>query len=147
MKPALLLLGIIIFYSCKTETPPDPKDAMKRYERLLLEMKADSISQMFTKDAITSHGSNKPVIGRDSIYAFLASFAKQDVIVLTNKDEIKSSAVSSDSAVLNGTYAQTVFVNHRDTVHVQGLFTARMIREKNEWLFTSMHTESINPGN
>jgi hypothetical protein len=46
----------------------------KKYERLVLEMKADSILQLFTTDAEIGHEDQQPLKGRDSIYSFLSSF-------------------------------------------------------------------------
>jgi hypothetical protein len=89
-KPLCVLAGFTaIFYSCASNpTKESPEDVIKKYERLVLEMKADSISQLFTTDAEIGHEDQKPVKGRDSIYSFLSSF--KNVHVINNRDEIVS---------------------------------------------------------
>ena len=106
-----------ILYSCARnsakETPPD---VIKKYERLVLEMKADSISQLFTTDAEIGHEDQPVVKGRDSIYSFLSSF--KNIRVINNHDEIVSSSIKNDSAIVNGNYKQTVVISGKDTVNV-----------------------------
>ena len=112
----------------------------KKYERLVLEMKADSISQLFTTDAEIGHEDQPPLKGRDSIYSFLSSF--KNVRVVNNRDEIVSSPIKNDSATVNGSYSQTVIVSGKDTMNVAGKFTATMIRDKNTSLISKMKTRS-----
>jgi ketosteroid isomerase-like protein len=119
-----------------------PQSVMKRYERLVLEMNADSISQLFTNDAEVGHANQKPVKGRDSIYAFLSSF--KNVRVITNVDSISNISIKNDSAIVDGKYKQSVVLQNKDTVHVAGKFTANMVRDKNKnWLISKMHTQSL----
>jgi len=104
-------------------------------------MKADSIAQLFTTYAEIGHGDQPPIKGRDSIYSFLSSF--KNVRVLSNRDNIISSAIRNDSATVNGTYTQTVIVSEKDTVNVAGKFTATMVRDKiKNWLIAKMRTRS-----
>ncbi len=134
-----ILLGIA--YSCsETKSTTSPEDVIKKYERLVLEMKADSISQLFTTDAEIGHEDQPPVKGRDSIYSFLSSF--KNVRVISNRDEIASSSIRDDSATVNGSYTQTVIVSGKDTVNVAGRFTATMVRENKNWLISKMKTRS-----
>ena len=131
-----------ILYSCarnsSKETPPD---VIKKYERLVLEMKADSISQLFTTDAEIGHEDQPVVKGRDSIYSFLSSF--KNIRVISNRDEIVSSSIKNDSAIVNGKYKQTVVVSGKDTINVAGIFTATLIRDKDKnWLISKMKTRS-----
>jgi len=100
---------------------------IKKYERLVLEMKADSIAQLFTTDAEIGHEDQPPVRGRDSIYSFLSSF--KNVRVVDNHDQVVSSFITDDSAIVNGNYTQRVIVSGKDTVNVAGKFTANMIRD------------------
>src|SRR5215831_6893524 len=87
--------------SCSDKASGDtPQRVMKRYERLVLEMKADSISQLFTNDAEVGHGNQTPIKGRDSIYAFLSSF--KNVRVISNADSISNVTVKKDSAIVEG---------------------------------------------
>jgi len=137
-----IAVSMLIICSCsETSTKETPQEIIKKYERLVLEMKADSISQLFTADAEIGH-ENQPVIkGRDSIYAFLSSFT--NVQVINNRDEIVSSSIKDNSAIVNGDYKQTVIVSGKDTVNVGGKFTATMTRDKNKnWLISQMKTRS-----
>ena len=70
-KPFYMLAISICVYSCsETSVKTSPQDVIKNYERLVLEMKADSIAQLFTTDAEIGHEDQSPVKGRDSIYSF-----------------------------------------------------------------------------
>ena len=143
IKPLCVLAGFTAtFYSCASNTTKEsPEDVIKKYERLVLDMKADSISQLFTTDAEIGHEDQTPVKGRDSIYSFLSSF--KNVYVINNRDEIVSSSIRDDSAILNGSYTQTVIVSGKDAVNVAGRFTATMVRDKDKnWLISKMKTRS-----
>ncbi|HEV8506944.1 MAG TPA: nuclear transport factor 2 family protein [Chitinophagaceae bacterium] len=132
---------LVVACSCsETSTTTSPESVIKKYERLVLEMKADSISQLFTIDAEVGHEDQPAVKGRDSIYSFLSSF--KNVRVINNRDEIVSSSIRDDSATVNGSYAQTVIVSGNDTVNVAGKFIATMVRQKNNWLISKMKTSS-----
>ena len=138
----ILAVSMLIICSCsQTSTKETPQEIIKKYERFVLQMKADSISQLFTADAEVGH-ENQPVIkGRDSIYAFLSSF--KNVHVINNNDEIVSSSIKDNSAIVDGNYKQTVIVSGKDTVNVSGKFTATMTRDKNKnWLISKMKTRS-----
>jgi len=118
-----------------------PEDVIKKYERYVHEMRADSIAQLFTVDAEIGHEGQPPIKGRDSIYHFLASFT--NVKVISNRDSISDVFINADSAVVTGNYTQTVVISGKDTLSVAGLFTSNMILDKNkEWLIWRMHTRS-----
>ena len=144
MRPRLFCCVAILSvatYSCsETSAKASPADVIKKYERFVLEMKADSIAQLFTADAEIGHEGQPAVKGRDSIYSFLSSF--KNVRVLNNRDEITTSSIRDDSATVNGGYAQTVIVSGKDTVNVAGKFTVTMVRDKNNWLISEMKTRS-----
>jgi len=129
-----------LLYACTNHAKESPEEVIKKYERFVLEMKADSIARLFTTDAEIGHEGQPPVVGRDSIYSFLSSF--RNVRVIHNRDEIVSSSIRDDSAVVNGSYTQTVIVSGKDTVNVAGKFTAIMVRNKNDWLISKMKTRS-----
>ena len=127
-------------YSCQHSTAT-PQSTIEKYERLVLEMKPDSISNLFTTDAEIGHENQRPVKGRDSIDALLRSF--KNIRVIENRDEISSVSVRGDSATVSGTYKQAVIVSEKDTVRVAGSFTAEMLRNKNKtWLIWKMRTRS-----
>jgi len=128
-------------YSCQHSTAT-PQATIKRYERFVLEMKPDSISNLFTTDAEIGHENQRPVRGRDSIRAFLSSF--KNVRVIENRDDISAVSMRGDSATVNGTYKQAVIVSEKDTVRVSGSFSAEMLRDKNKtWLIRKMRTRSL----
>ena len=141
-KPFYILVISISINSCsETSVKTSPQDVIKKYERLVLEMKADSIAQLFTTDAEIGHEDQSPVRGRDSIYSFLSSF--KNVRVVDNHDQVVSSSITDDSAIVNGNYTQRVIVSGKDTVNVAGKFTANMIRDENRnWLISKMRTRS-----
>ena len=141
-KPFYMLAISICVYSCsETSVKTSPQDVIKNYERLVLEMKADSIAQLFTTDAEIGHEDQSPVRGRDSIYSFLSSF--KNVRVVDNHDQVVSSSITDDSAIVNSNYNQTMIVSGKDTVNVAGKFTANMICDKNRnWLISKMRTRS-----
>ena len=141
-KPFYTLVISISVYSCsETSVKTSPQDVIRKYERLVLEMKADSIAQLFTTDAEIGHEDQSPVRGRDSIYSFLSSF--KNVRVVDNHDQVVSSSITDDSAIVNGNYNQTMIVSGKDTVNVGGKFTANMICDKNRnWLISKMRTRS-----
>ena len=138
----ILAVSIVCLYSCSGISAQEtPQDIIKKYERLVLGMKADSIAQLFTIDAEVGHEGQPVIKGRDSIYSFLSSF--KNVRVVMNHDEIVSSSVKNDTAIVSGNYTQTVVVSEKDTVNVAGKFTATMIADKNRnWLISKMKTRS-----
>ena len=138
-----IMLTLFQWSSCSEKTKGEtPEGIMKRYERLVLEMKADSISQLFTNDAQIGHADQTPIKGRDSIYALLSSF--KNVRVISNVDSISNISIKNDSAIVDGKYKQAVILDGKDTMHVAGKFTANMMRDKNKhWLISKMHTESL----
>ena len=138
-----LVTTITAFYACDhSPVIPTPNAAIEKYQRFVLQMKADSISELFTADAEIAHGDNRPIKGRDSIYDFLASF--KNIRVIENRDDISSVSVRGDSATVHGTYAQQVIVSGKDTVRVVGTFTAQMIQNKNRsWHIWKMRTRSL----
>ena len=125
-----------------TNAQTTPESIIKKYERLVKEMKADSIAQLFTTDAEVGHADQAPVKGRDSIYRFLASF--NNIKVLSNVDSITQVTVKKDSATVQGIYRQTVIVSGKDTVHVAGHFTSTMVADSSKnWLICRMRTRSL----
>ena len=148
----VLMISIVALCSCSESSPKEtPQDVIKKYERLVLEMKADSISQLFTTDAEIGHADQPVVKGRDSIYSFLSKF--KNVRVLNNRDQVDSVSIRNDSAIVNGVYTQTVITSVaiddqsinfpiEDTINVAGKFTATMVRDKNNWLISRMKTRS-----
>jgi hypothetical protein len=147
MSSRLLFVTIIMItsglFSCSHFTAKETQqDIIKKYERLVLERKADSISQLFTTAAEIGHARQPPIKGRDSIYAFLSSF--KNVHVLNNRDSISTTSIKNDSAIVTGIYRQTVIISGKDTVQVAGEFIANIVRNaNNNWLIWKMKTRSL----
>src|SRR5215470_5868925 len=92
---SLLTFVLAYMYSCPhSKTGSTPQTVIRNYERLVLEMKADSISNLFTTDAEIGHENQRPVRGRDSIRAFLSSF--KNVRVIENRDDISAVSMRGD---------------------------------------------------
>ena len=120
--------------------PLTPTEIMKRYEQLVIDMKADSISQLFAMNAEVSSDGKVMAKGRDSIYSFLKSFT--NVQVLSNLDSVISLSQYRDTTTLKGVYKQTVVMSGKDTITVQGEFTSIMLQEPNQnWLIYRMSTK------
>jgi hypothetical protein len=114
---------------------------IKKYERYVREMRADSVVQLFTSDAEIGHEGQSSIKGRDSIYRLLVSLT--NVKVIRNRDSVSNVFIKDDSAVVNGNYNQTVVISGKDTVSVAGLFISNMILDQNKgWLIWKMHTRS-----
>jgi hypothetical protein len=111
---------------------------MKRYDRLVKKMDADSIALSYTEDGELG-GIAK---GRDSIRNFLATF--RNVNVLSQVSQTSSIKITGDSALQKGNYIQVVVVDNKDTVTVKGEYTANWIWiNKKELLIKKMATKPI----
>ena len=133
---------IILLFSCTTNSNNrSPQDTIKRYERFVQEMKADSIAQLFTENAEIGHENQKTIRGRDSIFNFLSSF--KNVKMISNHDSVVSVFTKKDSATIEGIYNQSVLISGKDSMHVSGKFTANLVRNKREWLIWKMKTRSM----
>jgi hypothetical protein len=146
MNPAILCYGIItaatyLFAHAGNQAKSTPQDVIKKYERYVREMRADSLVQLFTSDAEIGHEGQPPIRGRDSIYRLLASLT--NVKVINNRDSVSNVFIREDSAIVNGNYSQTVVISGKDTINVTGLFTSNLILDQNKrWLIWRMHTRS-----
>jgi len=137
-----ILVSIIIALLCsscdKKFNSADVETAMKRYDRLVKKMDADSIALSYTKDGELG-GIAK---GRDSIRNFLATF--RNVKVLSQVSQTSSIKITGDSALQKGNYIQVVVVDNKDTVTVKGEYTANWIWiNKKELLIKKMDTKPI----
>ena len=113
--------------------------ALQKYQMATLRMHTPTIVVLDTTEASIAHESQPPVVGRDSIAKFLASFATYTVRPYTMI--VTAQAVTSDSATQTGTYAQTVRPPVGKEVKVRGTFHATRMRQTDQrWLLSRMRT-------
>ena len=131
--PALMIT--LVIFSCKAPHRADIISALHTYDRLIMEMDADSIASLYTTDGELG----KVAKGRDSIRRFLLTFKKFQVLV--NESTTDSIFMTGDSALQTGSYRQEVVLPSKDTAHLKGLFRASWIWKKREgWHIKKMET-------
>ncbi|SHH87271.1 SnoaL-like domain-containing protein [Chryseolinea serpens] len=131
MKVRRSFVLCMIFLSACTDRKQGIENAMKKYDRLILHVDADSIADCFMPD-----GKLGTVSGRDSIRAFLKRFG--DVKVLQQRSSTTAIAMKGDSARQDGTYFQEVILNG-DTITATGKYTASWVWDGAQgWLLENM---------
>ncbi len=115
--------------------------ALQKYQTATLRSDTPTLVALFTSDASIAHESQPPIVGRDSIAKFLASFAQTKVRAYTMI--VTAQAVTGDSATQTGTYEQTVRPPDGKELHVRGTFRATWMRQPDKrWLLFRMRTAS-----
>lgn len=109
---------------------------MKQYDHLILKLDGDSISRLYAPDGQLGD----QVKGRDSIHKFLSTFT--NVQVLSQRSITSSIEMSGDTSLQNGSYRQDVIVDQKDTLHIQGNYTALWvwISKEHGWRIQKMVT-------
>lgn len=127
---------IVLLFSCKGKHSKDEiVQAMRRYDRFILEMQVDSIANLYTPDG----NLGGVAIGRDSIRALLHKF--ENIKVIFQESTTESINISADSATHTGSYRQTDILPQRDTVTVSGRFVVNWKwLEKGGWHIQKMTT-------
>jgi hypothetical protein len=135
-----VLCTLTSFLSCaQNKTEAGVEQAMKNYDRFILEMNTDSIALLYSPEGELG----KMAKGRDSIRNFLNRF--RDFKVLSQKSETNKISIEKDSAIQTGSYRQMVIVPSKDTVTVKGSFTARWIWSgARGWQIQRMETVRLN---
>lgn len=141
MRFKLFLLVLIVgsILSCSTtHNSTGVEKALGNYDQLIQRMDAQAISMLFTPDGHLGDMAS----GRDSIRIFLSSFKNVQVIAQNStSDSIK---MIEDTAFQNGSYHQTDIINGKDTLHVQGTYSATWVWIKgNGWLLKNIRTQSL----
>ena len=120
----ILLFGLILMFSCTNAKDEKVKDAMKQYDDKILHMDAKGISEMFMPDGEMAPQGINPIVGRDSIVAFLSQFKGAKV------EEQKSTTDSirwfGDTAYQYGKYYQQAEVNNTKA-EIHGQFQANWV--------------------
>jgi hypothetical protein len=136
----LLLITFVLMTSCidSRKSKLGVESAMKRYDNLILNLDADSISMSFTPNGNLGN----IAIGRDSIKKFLSSF--KNIRVLSQSSTTSTLDLAGDSAIQKGIYYQTALIAEKDTVKVKGEYTAnwQWITGKG-WFIRRMITKPI----
>ena len=115
----IIVITLLILSSCKNQhNRAGVEAAMKQYDHLIKKLDADSISLLYT-----ANGNLGDIVhGRDSIKKFLSSFV--NVRVLSQVSSTKSIDMYGDSATQKGSYQQMDLLAEKDTVRVNGEYTA-----------------------
>ncbi len=109
---------------------------MKYYDHLIQNLDADSISLLYAPDGKLGN----IAVGRDSIRKFLSSF--KNVKVLSQLSTTESIDLMKDTATQRGIYQQTDVLYGKDTITVNGEYTARWEWYKKQgWLIKQMETK------
>jgi hypothetical protein len=133
LNHAVVIITMIFLCSCNHDMTMQIKKAMKVYDRLILNMDADSLANLYTIDGELG----KEAIGRDSIRNFLKSF--KDIKVLDYQSETKSIIIYGNTAQQIGTYRQKVAVKY-DTLELKGKYSTMWMLIKGNWLIKKMST-------
>ena len=131
-------LAVMLFTACGTKghSRETVEQAMQKYDRYILHMDVDSISQFYTPDGELG----KMAKGRDSIRSFLESFKKYKVLSQQSKTNLIK--MNRDTALQSGLYTQKVIVPVNDTVTMKGLFSAKWIwLDPTGWHIQRMETQ------
>ncbi len=112
--------------------------AMERYQVAARTVNPDSMASFYTPTAVLFEPGIQPIVGREAIRAFLASFPGASVQVATaTPDTIE---VHGPMALLWGTYFERLDFPGQPTSEQAGKFVAQWIRGTNgAWLIERMY--------
>ena len=116
----------------------DIESAMQHYDAMILNLDADSIAIVYTKDG----NLGDIAVGRDSIKRFLSSF--KNIRVLSQNSQTKTIDIIHDTAIQEGTYSQSDLIAGKDTIRVKGTYKAKWQWNMGEgWKLKYMTTKSL----
>lgn len=119
----------------------EASEALSRYRSLLLAHDSDGIARLFVPDGSLEHVGQPPIVGRERIRAFLASFSKYRV--LSHEMEVQSTSTSPARVVQVGTYDQHVLTPAGQEVTAKGWFRFQWQRQHDGvWLIERGQTSS-----
>lgn len=114
---------------------------LQRYAFLTMRMDHAGIASLFAPDGRLLRGNQSPLVGPDSIRAFLASFVGYKV--LEEHIASETTTVRADSARQAGVWRQRVQLPDGKVVEVHGRFATHWMRDNSdEWMIKSMGTTS-----
>ena len=111
--------------------------AMQRYQVAARTVNPDSVSAFYTATATLFEPGIPPIVSRDSIRAFMASFPGVRVEIATaTADTIE---VHGDMALYWGTYFEKLDFPGQPVSEQHGKFVAEWVRQDGEWLIERMY--------
>ena len=106
---------------------------LQRYAALVLATDTAGLARMFAPDGEMVNPTRPPVIGRDAVAKFLASYS--DYTVLLNEDTSSSVLIDGDTAEQLGTYHQKVRAPNGALFETSGRLEVEWVRAASgEWL-------------
>ena len=122
----------------------DVEAAMQRYQVAARTVNADSVSAFYTSTATLFEPGIPPIISRDSIRAFLASFPGVRVEVATASPD--SIEIHGNMALYWGTYFEKLDFPGQPVSEQHGKFVAQWIRQEDgQWLIERMYRIPLPP--
>jgi uncharacterized protein (TIGR02246 family) len=118
---------------------PEIDAALAHYRQAVLHMDLDEVVATFDDDALIAHEELAPVVGRQNIRRFFASFA--DYHLLSYEIAARATSLRGTIATQRGSYRQRVVTPDGLTVDIEGSFRAEWQRQADgRWLLHSMRT-------
>ena len=113
-------------------------EAMQRYQVAARTVNADSVSAFYTGTATLFEPGIPPILSRDSIRAFMASFPGVKVEIATaTADTIE---IHGDMALYWGTYFEKLDFPGQPVSEQRGKFVAQWVRQADgRWLIERMY--------
>ena len=141
-----LLLAALLIAGCRgdadqlaSQARVEVRAALARYGDLVTRMDSRGIAAMYTVDGEISEPGQPVTVGRDSIRAFLDSFA--GFHVEENAMTSDTIVVKGASLVQNGRFSQRVWMPDGTEVRPRGSFIAEWVRESDgQWRIRRMHS-------
>lgn len=116
-------------------------EALSRYELLLRAQDSSAIAQMFVPNGRLEHVGQDPIVGREKIQSFLASFARYKI--LSHEMNLSSSTYTPCRANQSGTYVQHVLAPDGQEITARGWFLFQWEKQPDgRWLLESGRTSS-----
>ena len=109
--------------------------SLAKYADLVLRMDHHGIAQLYAADGVLENP-GKPIVGPDSIDAFLRGFDAYKVLAYSAVAD--TTRVDGDMAYQAGRWDQRVRLPSSDTVEVHGRFRAEWARTNEGWRVHSM---------
>jgi uncharacterized protein (TIGR02246 family) len=141
-----LLLAALLIAGCRgdadrlaSQARAEVRAALARYNDLVARMDSRGIAAMYTEDGEISEPGQPVTVGRDSIRAFLDSFA--GFHVEENAMTSDTIVVKGASLVQSGRFSQRVRMPDGTEVRPHGSFTAEWVHESDgQWRIRRIHS-------
>jgi TolB protein len=118
--------------------------AVQEYARLTRMMDAERLAAAYEVDGALVNPGMEPLLGREAIRKFLASFT--GVRVTANSMSTSATEMFGDTALVWGDYAETVVVGDKPPAEFHGRFVSEWGRSANgRWLLRRLLTQPSGP--